>query len=153
MTSLKSVKINTPQVVHETIDGEVVVINLEKGTYYSLVKVAAQVWNGVERGISFEQLIKELEMRYTAEWQEIAEAVKIFMMELQQEQLISFDESYLTNTHKLDQTISNNGNSAKINFEIPKLEKYTDMQDLLLLDPIHEVDETGWPNVKVEMAE
>ncbi len=26
------------------------------------------------------------------------------------------------------------------------MNKYTDMQDLLLLDPIHEVDETkGWP--------
>jgi hypothetical protein len=25
------------------------------------------------------------------------------------------------------------------------LQKYTDMADLLLLDPIHEVDEQGWP--------
>ena len=31
------------------------------------------------------------------------------------------------------------------NFERPKLGKYTDMQDLLLADPIHEVDEQGWP--------
>jgi hypothetical protein len=29
---------------------------------------------------------------------------------------------------------------------VPVLNKYTDMQDLLLLDPIHEVDERGWPN-------
>ncbi len=28
----------------------------------------------------------------------------------------------------------------------PRLDKYTDMQELLLLDPIHEVDERGWPN-------
>jgi hypothetical protein len=27
------------------------------------------------------------------------------------------------------------------------LQKFTDMQDLLLLDPIHEVDESGWPRV------
>ena len=26
------------------------------------------------------------------------------------------------------------------------LGKYTDMQELLLLDPVHEVDEAGWPN-------
>ena len=25
------------------------------------------------------------------------------------------------------------------------MEKYDDMQELLLLDPIHEVDEAGWP--------
>jgi len=28
------------------------------------------------------------------------------------------------------------------------VEKYTDMQDLVLLDPVHEVDERGWPHVQ-----
>ena len=27
----------------------------------------------------------------------------------------------------------------------PAMSKYTDMEDLLLLDPVHEVDEVGWP--------
>jgi hypothetical protein len=27
----------------------------------------------------------------------------------------------------------------------PALEKYTDMQDLLILDPVHEVAAEGWP--------
>jgi hypothetical protein len=35
-------------------------------------------------------------------------------------------------------------------FSRPILTKYTDMKELLLLDPIHEVDETGWPNPKVK---
>ena len=30
-------------------------------------------------------------------------------------------------------------------YAAPKLSTYTDMQELLLLDPIHEVDESGWP--------
>jgi hypothetical protein len=30
-------------------------------------------------------------------------------------------------------------------FHAPVLQVYSDMQDLLLLDPIHEVDATGWP--------
>jgi hypothetical protein len=33
-------------------------------------------------------------------------------------------------------------------FKPPLVNKYTDMQDLLLLDPIHEVDEKGWPESK-----
>lgn len=34
----------------------------------------------------------------------------------------------------------------KLAFQTPVIEKFTDMADLLLLDPIHEVDETaGWP--------
>ena len=38
---------------------------------------------------------------------------------------------------------------SKVEFEkdytAPKLATYSDLQDLLLLDPIHDVDETGWP--------
>ena len=33
-------------------------------------------------------------------------------------------------------------------FSPPVVEKYTDMQDLVLLDPVHEVDERGWPHAK-----
>ncbi len=34
-------------------------------------------------------------------------------------------------------------------FTPPVLEKYTDMQDLLLIDPIHEVNDAhGWPKMK-----
>jgi len=33
-------------------------------------------------------------------------------------------------------------------YEATVLKRYEDMHDLLLLDPIHEVDEMGWPNVK-----
>jgi hypothetical protein len=35
----------------------------------------------------------------------------------------------------------------KLPFKAPELQKYTDMQDFLLVDPIHETDEAGWlPN-------
>jgi len=35
-------------------------------------------------------------------------------------------------------------------YKAPELDTYEDMQDLILLDPIHEVDESGWPNVADE---
>ena len=33
-------------------------------------------------------------------------------------------------------------------FVDPALEKYTDMQDFLLVDPIHEVSDAGWPHTQ-----
>ena len=30
-------------------------------------------------------------------------------------------------------------------FATPRLEKYDDLRDLVLLDPVHQVDQTGWP--------
>ena len=36
--------------------------------------------------------------------------------------------------------------SEKRPYVPPQIERFTDMQELLLLDPIHEVDDTGWPH-------
>ena len=33
-------------------------------------------------------------------------------------------------------------------FTIPELHMHTDMQEFLLVDPIHEVDDSGWPHKK-----
>ncbi len=38
------IKINVPQSVHETIDGEIVILDLDKGNYYSLVGIGADIW-------------------------------------------------------------------------------------------------------------
>ena len=35
-------------------------------------------------------------------------------------------------------------------FEPPLISKYSDMQELLILDPIHDVSDAGWPNPKSE---
>jgi len=36
--------------------------------------------------------------------------------------------------------------TTRIEFRAPTFEKFTDMQELILLDPIHEVDQSGWPS-------
>jgi hypothetical protein len=40
--------------------------------------------------------------------------------------------------------------TEKKHFVAPCLHKYTDMQELLLIDPIHDVDDYGWPIIKKE---
>ena len=35
-------------------------------------------------------------------------------------------------------------------YQPPVLETYADLQDILLLDPVHDVDETGWPKTRAE---
>ncbi|MBN2286366.1 MAG: hypothetical protein JXI43_07950, partial [Tissierellales bacterium] len=34
----------------------------------------------------------------------------------------------------------------KISFKKPVIDKFEDMQEMLLLDPIHEVNDQGWPH-------
>ncbi|MCU1244771.1 MAG: hypothetical protein JWN02_681, partial [Acidobacteria bacterium] len=35
----------------------------------------------------------------------------------------------------------------------PRLERYTDMQEIILLDPVHKVDSQGWPHAAPSAAE
>jgi len=44
------IKINEPNIVHENIDGETVILNLDSGNYYSIVDVGADIWNYIEKG-------------------------------------------------------------------------------------------------------
>ncbi|MFE1744114.1 PqqD family protein [Coleofasciculus sp. H7-2] len=146
-------KVNAPKVVHETIDGEVVIVNLDKGDYYSLVKVGADIWEEIIKGTSKSNIIQKIIQCYEGDRQNIENTVNDFIARLQQEELIIFDgteESKDSNIASLPTTT--NGKPEKLTFSPPSLEKYTDMEELLALDPIHEVNEVvGWPNVKVEV--
>lgn len=142
-------KINTPNVVHELIDGEVIIVNLKKGDYYSLLSTSAEIWIEIERGQSSAQIVAQLIQNYQEESEIIAQGVQSFLYQLIEEEIVTELVNDIQKDEIVSHTLSNNG-IDKPPFEIPKLSKYTDMEDLLALDPIHEVDETGWPNAKLE---
>jgi Coenzyme PQQ synthesis protein D (PqqD) len=138
-------RVNSPQVVSETIDGEVVIVNLDKGIYYSLLKTGADVWSRLERQLDRHELVREVAQSYDGSVEEIEIAIDEFIAKLLAEKLIVVDSQA---------RVANSANSPEIQtdkprFEKPLLEKFTDMEDLLLLDPIHEVDvAAGWPTAK-----
>jgi Coenzyme PQQ synthesis protein D (PqqD) len=141
-------RINSPQVVCETIDGEVVIVNLDKGIYYSLLKTGADIWSRIERQLDRHSLVREVAQAYDGNVEEIAAAIDEFLANLHQEELIiAVSIAEVANIDNITKKIALV--TEKPRFEKPILEKFTDMEDLLLLDPIHEVDvEAGWPNIK-----
>ena len=138
--------LRAPHVIHEAIDGEVIVINLSTGTYYSLRGSAAEAWELIQRpdGIDTTQLIAVLAVRYEASPEELSAAFDPFVAELGREGLIERSEGSAENVAP-DTDAAANGHRGGLAFEAPKLEKFTDMQDLVLLDPVHEVGGVGWP--------
>ena len=139
-------QINSPHVIHEIIDGEAVLVNLESGSYYSIDNIGAVVWDYVEKGLSSSQIVEAVAAQYDGKAADIDQGVQNLFTQLQAEQLIVPIESSPTNGHAPALNAAANG-PDKPPFEAPVLHKYTDMEDLLLLDPIHDVDETGWPNL------
>jgi len=140
-------KINSPKVIHETIDGETVIVNLDSGNYYSLDSLGADIWDAIGKGIPVDYIIGDISCRYNGEREEVDRTIRQFIDELLQEALISPLEGG-GDRHEPPTEIAD-GHPP---FKAPTLQKYSDMQDLLLLDPIHEVDDTGWPNIKAENA-
>lgn len=142
-------QINTAKIAQEIIDDEVIIINLDEGSYYSLLNTGVEIWQGIEKGFSGDEIIQDMIDRYDGNTEEITQGIEALMDELIAEEII-ISGANLSSEKK--QFSSKNINSKieqkKIKFEVPKLQKYTDMQDLLTLDPIHDVDETGWPNPK-----
>jgi hypothetical protein len=147
MTSPSSViwKINDPQVVHEILDGEVVVINLHTGSYYSLDGVGTDVWTLIETSTDTDEIVRDISRRYDGSHSEIEEAVVRLIDELRQEGLIMSDGTRAVEV-STNPTQPDEARPEKRAFKTPALRKYTDMEELITLDPIHQVDDTGWPN-------
>lgn len=133
---------NNPNVIHEVIDGEAVLVSMETGSYYSIDNVGATIWSYIESGLGVAQIVDAILNQYSGDCAQIENGVYQLIRQLLEEHLIVPAEMP-QQTHKIR---SMNGEvQTKPQFETPVLHKYTDMEDLLLLDPIHEVDESGWP--------
>ena len=148
MTLAARYRINSPGVVHETFDDEVVIIDFDSGSYYSLDASGAVVWNLLQGGATVPGIVAGMARRYEGEQAHIAQAVKQLLDELEQENLIVPDG--VGEPEVLAEAIDAAPEGRKQALATPTLQKYTDMQELLLLDPIHDVDETGWPNLPEE---
>jgi hypothetical protein len=151
MTEFTRFKIKSPNIIHETIDGETVIVNLDSGNYYSLDKVGTNVWSSIEKESSLQQIIEAIFLHYEADGEEIKKAISQLLTALHEEDLVVTFESdkFESDTVPAVRDRTDSG-EKRLSFEVPFLHKYDDMQELLLLDPIHEVDETGWPNMKPE---
>lgn len=139
--------INAPHVVHETIDGETILIHLGTGTYYSLDGIGAEVWELVAGGLPDDELAARIATRYEAEPALVQRRVGAFVDELVQEGLLMPSAS-------ASAPVAQQGEDAQEPptgraFVEPVLHKYTDMQEFMLVDPLHDVEaDAGWPHVK-----
>lgn len=129
-----------PQVMHETIEGETIIIDLSTGTYFSLRGSAPAIWSDVGDGASLETVVRRMAARYDAPPDELAVVVETFLERLEAEQLIE------PGTPPAVPPTETESPRDRLPFEAPELERYEDLQDIILLDPVHKVDDRGWPH-------
>jgi Coenzyme PQQ synthesis protein D (PqqD) len=134
--------VNSGQVISEIVDGEAVMINLTTGNYYSLNESGSAIWAAIEAGAGAGEIVEQLAGRYEGDRSEIEGGANQLISELLAEELIVTTDGDGSATQPLQP------GSTRTPFPPPVLEKHTDMQDLILLDPVHEVGDQGWPHVK-----
>lgn len=139
---MRRYRVNPRKVVHQTIDGETIVIQFDTGIYYSLAGTGADIWGLLVDGSSTEEIVSRLEDRYDADPGVIRANVDALVEQLAQEDLIEPGDSVAPAAAPNGAGTLQDDRPA---FQPPVLDRFTDMQDFLLVDPIHEVDESGWP--------
>ena len=123
---------NRPDVLDEVFDGEAVLVNLRTGRYFALSASATEVWSALGQG---------------TDWAELTAAVSVeddplvrFAHRLADEALVRV-EGELPAAPDTDSFADGSADGGL------DMDVFTDMQDLLQLDPIHDVnlDGSGWP--------
>jgi hypothetical protein len=133
-----------PTTVHERFGDETVIMDLATGNYYSAQGAAAAIWTMVEQGSPEITILRRMKAEFAGDQDEIARETAKFLDQLVAEALVDIGS---TDASDGPAGAPLNGAPPKP-FSAPLLQKYTDMEEMLLLDPIHEVDEHGWPNAR-----
>ena len=145
MPSAGSFRPNRPGSISEVLDGEASIVNLESGAYYSLTGAGADIWTAAESSATLAEIIHRVGAQFTGMPTEISAGVTALVEELVSEGVLVADSAA---SAALPDPGPGDGPASMTRppFVRSSLQKYTDMADLLLLDPIHEVDEQGWPH-------
>jgi hypothetical protein len=128
---------DVPMLIGRQFGDEVVLANYETGLYYSIADTAAKIWHGLKAGVPAEEIASEFAIRHASDAQAVEASVSGFIEQLAAEGIIV----------PIDGTIERREwqLAAADEFQPPVLERYDDLRDLLLLDPVHDVDNAGWP--------
>lgn len=129
---------NSRKFAFEVFDDEVVVLDVTEGTYYACGGWIVDVWGALTTGAFTGRIVNDVSSHFG-----IA-AVEV------ERQLSDFTAKLVKETILLDaEAIKNPEGAVAFSaraFQPASFEKHADMQDLLTLDPIHDVDlKKGWP--------
>jgi len=122
---------NDAECAAKVLDGEAVIINLLNGTYYSLDKAGAVVWELAASGGTVSEIAGGVSARYDVDASRARQDVERLVAELVAERLLVPANGTAPSSADAPST-SGNGRLA---YEAPMLTTYRDMADLLALDP------------------
>jgi Coenzyme PQQ synthesis protein D (PqqD) len=121
---------NRDDVAAKVIDGELIIIRLSDGTYYSMDNVGSCAWQLIEAGHPVPDLVRTLSAWYATPLERVESDVAGLVRELIAERLI-----VAAPAANLAQSAVAPPPAGSAPYETPRLNVYRDMGNLLALDP------------------
>lgn len=130
-----------PLLISQQFDSEVVLANYQNGVYYNLDGSAAQVWLGLKANRTVEEIGRALAAATGHDVASITSQVQAFVESMLAEGLIA---EGATDAHI---EVSNETWAPVLSgaFVAPQFQRFDNLRELLLMDPVHDAGEEGWP--------
>jgi hypothetical protein len=136
-------QIDRSRIIFEQFEDETVLVNTETGYYYSLSNTGSEILRLLDEGCLADDVPTILFGSCEGTHQR-RDIVQKFVERLVGESIITVRSSDYSNQIGRDPGPARYGEG--IEYVPPVLERFDDVRDLLLIDPIHQVDqEYGWP--------
>ena len=135
--------VNSPEVIEESVDGEVLIVHLGTGAYYSSDGAGEFIWRRLAAGHTAGETAALLAGHFALPAEAASATVERMLGQYLVEGLLRERDARPVETVEVP---------PKAPYSEPVLNKYTDMEELLLLDPVHDVEEEGWPHARPDLA-
>ena len=137
--------IASDDIVSEDFGSEAVVLDLRCGRYFSMNEPGSAIWKAIAAGVSVEAMCTSVVGASTV----TAESIRTFV-----DQLIGHGCLAATDGAPSTDLSEATRETLLRSTELPAVEVFDDLADLILADPIHDVEESqGWPVLKQMAAE
>ncbi len=130
-------RFDVSRVITEEIEGEIVVVHFETGCYYSVRGTGADVCRFLLAGHMVQATVGHLAAHHQLPESQIESDIEQFVARMVAEQLFVPATEQSTPGEPVELSVAP--------YTAPTFEKFDDMADQLLLDPIHEIGAAGWP--------
>lgn len=132
-------ELNSPKIIGEVIDGEVMIIDLVSGIYFNLTGTSAATWPLLVSGMPLHAIVASVSGSCEPEVDAaaIARDLAVFVDRLFAEDIVRESSSATPAA-----AVPPLSNATYTGFAI---NRYDDMRALLVVDPVHEVGDFGWP--------
>jgi hypothetical protein len=137
--STRRYELNAPSVIGEAVDGEVMVMNLRDGIYYSVAGDGATVWPALIGGVPIDDIAAAAASGAQVPIERVRADLEAFVARLCDEGVLRPAESGAASPGAPPR-FAGAGDYRGFAFE-----RFDDMRAMLILDPVHEVGEFGWP--------